>query len=111
MKTLELREYETATEEGYALSPEERMYLHRLSVLQKEEGKPHRFRFAELRNGLRLEAGSWVGVIQLDSLRIHILPKFRRDFDDLLRMIAFTEQIPFHMEHDTAGQLGRTSWN
>ena len=87
----------------YELSPEERDYLTSISMVNPKRPWEKRFYFDELRNGLRIQTLNWVGVIELDGVRIVIQPKFDEGFVSLVEMIAFVEDLPFHQWKDTSG--------
>ncbi|MZP30662.1 hypothetical protein GTO91_13165 [Heliobacterium undosum] len=94
--------------DDYHLSDAEREYLQGLSVVDGGKGREQRFFVRELRTGLHLEATSWVGVIELERIRIVIEPKFHRGFTSLLEMVAFIEGIPFHRKRETESAHGRS---
>ncbi|MDM5188881.1 hypothetical protein QUF99_16620 [Bacillus sp. DX4.1] len=52
---------------------------------------------------MRFEFFSSVGVLELDSCRIVVKPKFHNGFHDVIQMVLFTEDIPLSIEHDTKG--------
>ena len=80
-----LREWETRTFKGVSLSAADRALVDRLGA-----AKGKRIQIDELREGLRVSARSWVGVVRLDSVEIRILPKLAGDQLGLVRLIEFT---------------------
>lgn len=69
LRVLRLREWETKTFEGLFLSDAARAVARRLS-----EGEG-RLEIEELREGTRVTAHAWVGVVRLDSCEVRIVPK------------------------------------
>lgn len=107
---IEISEYSKRIIDGYHLSLEERDYLTTLSTIDKGESRDYRFHFEELRNGLKITSLSWVGVIELESIRIIIKPKFNNSFKSLIDMICFVEQIPFYEWKDTRAIKGKNNF-
>jgi 5-methylcytosine-specific restriction enzyme subunit McrC len=99
---IDMNEYDDLLIEDYELSLEERTYLQTLQTIKSPKFWEKRFTFDELRTGLRIRSQSWVGVIELERIRISIRPKFHNGFRSLLQMISFTEKLPFHMWHQTS---------
>ncbi|OOE12488.1 McrC family protein [Fictibacillus arsenicus] len=93
---------------NYELTQEERLYLVKSSIIHEKRPWEKRFYFDELKNGLRLQTQSWVGVIELEKARIVIQPKFNKGFTALLEMISFIEELPFYQWQDTDGAIGKT---
>jgi 5-methylcytosine-specific restriction enzyme subunit McrC len=93
---------------NYELTQEERLYLAKSSIIYEKRPWEKRFYFDELKNGLRLQTQSWVGVIELEKARIVIQPKFNKGFTALLEMISFIEELPFYQWQDTDGAIGKT---
>jgi 5-methylcytosine-specific restriction enzyme subunit McrC len=94
----------------YELSREEREYLTKTSIIHESKPWEKRFYFDELKKGLRIKTGSWVGVIELERARIVIQPKFNKGFTSLMDMISFTEELPFYRWQDTTGSMGKTNF-
>lgn len=103
-----LTEYDKKLLEGYYLTVEEREYLGAMSVVERDGGYEQRFSFQEWRTGLYLTTNSWVGVIELDGVRIAIKPKFNRGFAALVDMICFVQQIPFYAPRETSSETGKS---
>lgn len=106
LTAIQLSEYGETMIEGYELTDEERRYLQKLALIKSEDYWEKRFYFDELKGGLRLRATSWVGVIELERVRVSIRPKFNHGFQSLLRMIGFVEKLPFHVWHPTSASWG-----
>ncbi|MBI4590253.1 MAG: hypothetical protein HY725_15580 [Candidatus Rokubacteria bacterium] len=82
---LALEEWQSRTLEGVTLTPPERRLVARL---QAEEH--HRLGIDELRQGLRVTATSWVGVVRFEQFDLHITPKLAGNNLGLLELIEFT---------------------
>ncbi|MCL6603993.1 MAG: McrC family protein [Paenibacillus sp.] len=101
---IEMKEFDDRLIEGYELSLDERAYLQSLATIKSPAYWEKRFIFDELRTGLRIRSQSWVGVIELERVRISIRPKFDQGFCSLLSMISFTEKLPFYSWHQTSAE-------
>lgn len=101
-----ITEYQQKLLEGYQLTAEERDYLTALSVIDRGSGLERRFSFQEWRAGLHIETYSWVGVIDMEHVRIIIWPKFNRGFEALVDMICFVQRIPFYQPRKTSSDIG-----
>jgi 5-methylcytosine-specific restriction enzyme subunit McrC len=77
-----LREWEDRTFEGVRLSPDGRLLAARLAG-----GGESRLEVTELREGLRVRARSWVGVVRLDGVEIRVVPKLAGDQLGLVRLL------------------------
>lgn len=107
MKTLvETSEY-SDFQIKYNLSPRERSYLNGLACKDDGQERAYRFHFEEFHNILKFKTLSWVGVIELESVRIEIRPKFNRGFTSLVDLICFINRLPFHRWHDTEAVYDR----
>jgi 5-methylcytosine-specific restriction enzyme subunit McrC len=96
--------------EDYELSADEREYLTRTSIIHEAKPWEKRFYFDELKNGVRIKTQSWVGVIELDRVRIIIQPKFNKGFSSLIDMISFIENLPFYQWEDSMGTMHKTDF-
>jgi 5-methylcytosine-specific restriction enzyme subunit McrC len=92
--TFELEEWQNLLIEGEALSPADRRLKHEL-----ETGGEGRLLVDELRAGIRVTAGSWVGVVRFERFEVRVVPKLARDNLGLVEMIQF------------AGGLDALRWN
>lgn len=95
---------------GYELSREEREYLTKTSIIHESRPWERRFYFDELRSGVRIKTQSWVGVIELEKVRIIIQPKFNKGFTSLIDMISFIEDLPIYQWEDTSGTIDKTNF-
>ena len=77
-----LTEWSEAMLPGVVLSPAGRSLAARLAA----RGEP-RLQVDELREGLRIRARSWVGVVRLDDVEIRIAPKLAGDHLGLVRLL------------------------
>jgi len=77
-----LREWEDRTFEGVRLSPEGHLLAARLAG-----GGEGRLEVTELREGLRVRARSWVGVVRLGGVEIRVVPKLAGDQLGLVRLL------------------------
>jgi len=91
----------------YRLSPQERAYLNSLACKDDNQERKYRFHFEEFHNILRFNTLSWVGVIELESLRIEIRPKFDERFTSLIDLICFVNRLPFHRWQDNQAVYAR----
>ncbi|MCH6265344.1 McrC family protein [Neobacillus citreus] len=105
-----LSEYADIQIADYELTPDERDYLTRTSIIRDTKPWERRFYFDELKTGLRIKTQSWVGVIELDKMRIVIQPKFNKGFTDLIDMISFIEDLPFYQWEDSLGTLDKSDF-
>ena len=62
----------------------------------------------ELKHGVRFKTVSYVGTIELSTCTIFIQPKFNEGFYDVMRMIAFTEQIPFTITRSNQSSFSKS---
>ena len=83
-----LSEWKEETFGGVTLSSADRTLVKRL----RESGEG-RVQIDELRDGLRVRARSWVGVIRLETVEIRIVPKLAGDQLGLVRLLEFTSGI------------------
>ncbi len=79
-----LCEWETRSYEGIQLSQGDRELLDTLGVF--DDG---RLRVDELKNGVRVGATSWVGIVRLETLEIRIFPKLAGDRLQFARFLEF----------------------
>ncbi|WP_066174429.1 McrC family protein [Bacillus marinisedimentorum] len=106
-----LREYSDEFHlSDYVLSPDEREYLTKISIIHESRPWERRFYFDELQNGMRIKTQSWVGVIELNDVRIVIQPKFNETFSALTDMILFAEDLPYYQMERTAGDINKTNF-
>jgi len=70
------------------LSPQDRALATRLG----DEGEG-RVQIEELREGLRIRARSWIGVIRLKTVEIRILPKLAGDHLGLVQLLEFASGL------------------
>lgn len=77
-----LREWEDRTFEGVRLSPDGRLLAARLAGTGES-----RLEVTELREGLRVRARSWVGVVRLDGVEIRVVPKLAGDQLGLVKLV------------------------
>lgn len=78
-------EWKTVTEKGLYLSTADRALLTRLAAQDDD-----RLVIDELREGVRVTARSWVGVIRFDHFDVCVEPKLAGDNVGLVNMIAYT---------------------
>lgn len=83
-KSVCLIEYTSTVIAQYRLSDEERDYLTRLAYIKSENVREQRFYFDELTTDLKILTLSWVGVVELATVRITIQPKFNNGFESLI---------------------------
>ena len=83
-----LREWETRSFRGVRLSSADRALVERLG--DAGEG---RLQIDELRDGLRVRARSWIGVVRLETVEIRIVPKLAGDHLGLVRLLEFTSGL------------------
>ena len=83
-----LSEWTEKTHPGVELSPAGRRFAAHLVA----EGEP-RIYVDELRDGLRVCARSWVGVVRLDSVEIRVIPKLAGNHLGLVRLLEFVSGL------------------
>jgi len=72
------------------LSREDRIYLNQIRFAE-ETGQP-RFKIKEAAAGIYLTPLSYVGVIQLENIKINIRPRFDENFSKLIQLLSFCRQ-------------------
>jgi 5-methylcytosine-specific restriction enzyme subunit McrC len=97
METYVVAEYGSLNIKDYVLTEKEREYLN--NMMRLSTAPP--FKWYEMRNGLHFEFSSWIGVLELERVRIVIKPKFNRGFHDVVDMLLFCEDLPLSYEHTT----------
>jgi 5-methylcytosine-specific restriction enzyme subunit McrC len=94
---LPLAEWQTRKVPGLGLDPADAALIERLSPRVAIEG---------LADGIRVRATSWVGVVRLRQLEVHISPKLVGENLGLLRLLEWTTGLDalgaVHREHDLA---------
>lgn len=83
-----VEEWKTRELPGITLSGEDRRLCERLG-----SGSGPKLEILELRDGLRIRAFSWVGVVELSGLRIRIEPKLAGDHVGVARLLDWTAGI------------------
>ena len=91
----------------YTLNQQERNYMQALSLFENGSSNNSRFEYFEGNGILQLKTKSWVGIIELDSIRIEIRPKFNEGFSALIDMICFINNLPYYLWHDTKTEYYR----
>lgn len=89
----------------YELTNDERNYLQDISCIHKNTPWEQRFYFDELRTGLRIKTTSYVGVIELENIRIIIQPKFDKQFDKVMDMMLFAKGHALWKQVKTTGSV------
>jgi len=84
VQVVSLREWEPAFVSGLHLSPEERTLADQLAA-----GPEARLRIDSLRDGTRIVASSWVGVVRFEHVEIRVAPKLAGGTLGLVGMIDF----------------------
>jgi 5-methylcytosine-specific restriction enzyme subunit McrC len=82
---VQLTEWEARELEGVSLTERDRKLAE--DLVRTEGGK---LSVTELRSGLRIEARSWVGVVQFERFAVRIVPKLAGENLGLVRLIEFT---------------------
>lgn len=108
-KVIKLSEYSEALL-PISLTDEDRIYLHEASLINEKRPWEKRFYVDELINGVRLKTTSFVGTIEISSYRIIIQPKFKNNFVDVMKMIAFSEDDPFTVNRETKVSLEKSDF-
>lgn len=106
-KTYYVQEYETL----YMTEQLSEIDLQQLNQLArtKEDGEQYRFMVDELKEQMRLQFTSYVGVIELETIRIVIQPKFDATFERLTDMIAFSQTGIVLQMNGGQGQIGENT--
>src|SRR4051794_5694450 len=83
------------------LTDADRHYIAEAATIHPNKPWEKRFFIDELKTGVRVQTTSYVGTIELSHARIIIQPKFSDAFLGVMKMLAFTEGIPFSMASET----------
>lgn len=83
-----LTEWTSRVYEGVTLAPEDRTVVEKSAASGDD-----RLQIEELRQGLRVRARSWVGVVRLPTVEIRIVPKVTRDQLGLVRLIEYASGL------------------
>lgn len=105
MDTYVTSEYETLKITDYKLTEKDRQYLTK--IILSSQIPP--FQWYELRQGFQIVCTSFVGVIELEGIRIVIKPKFNNGFHGLIEMLLFSEGLPLALEHEASGHYDTNS--
>ncbi|WP_336046964.1 McrC family protein [Solibacillus ferritrahens] len=84
------------------LSDEDRHYITKAATIHPNKPWEKRFFLDELKSGVRIQTTSYVGTIELSNCRIIIQPKFSDAFKGVMKMLAFTEGLPFSMSTESS---------
>ncbi len=84
-KTIRLNEWQTVTEPSLRLTDADKKVVNQLAG----DGEERCLIIKELREGLQIEARSWVGVIRFTDFDICVEPKLTGDNMDLLEMVEY----------------------
>ena len=83
-----LTEWTGRVYEGVALTPDDRVFVDKLSASAED-----RLQIEELRQGLRVRTRSWVGVVRLPTVEIRVVPKVTGDLLGLVRLIEYASGL------------------
>lgn len=102
----ELREWDAKEIPGINLSGSDRALVRRLG----DEGKG-RLQVDELRDGVRVSARSWVGIVRLETVEIRIFPKLAGDHLGLVRLLEVTSGVEglWRLESESAIEVAGDS--
>jgi 5-methylcytosine-specific restriction enzyme subunit McrC len=84
----DITEWKECFQEGFYLTPKDRMFMDKLSATKKGALKVD-----ELRNGTRFSATSWVGVVRFEQLELHIIPKLAGENQGLIRLLHYSSGL------------------
>lgn len=84
------------------LSDEDRHYIMKVATIHPNTPWDKRFFLDELKTGVRIQTTSYVGTIELSNCRIIVQPKFSDAFKGVMKMLAFTEGLPFSMKTESS---------
>lgn len=101
-----LQEFTEQVIPAYYLTNQERCYLKEIASIHNNKPWEQRFYFDELREGLRIRTTSFVGIIDLEHLRIIIQPKFDPTFTEVVDMMLFAKGNAKWSERQSIGQAG-----
>lgn len=94
---VQIPEWHTRVLPGVALDDDDRRLCERLT-------SSRRLIVDELVSGLRVTARSWVGVVQLSSVRLHVVPKLAGEHLGVVRMVDWSSGLnalkALDAEHD-----------
>lgn len=85
---LQLREWESRSQPGVVLSPRDRLLAERLGG-----GGDGRLVVEELREGVRVRASSWIGVVRFEHFEVRVDPKLAGDSLCVVQMLEATAGI------------------
>jgi len=85
---LTLSENDTVVVPGMHLTKEERAFVDGLK--SPEYGN---LNIDEMRDGLRIKATSWVGVIRLPTFEVHVIPKLDAGFTGLVELVDYVDDL------------------
>ncbi|WP_394190945.1 McrC family protein [Paenisporosarcina quisquiliarum] len=105
---IKIQEYNERLIMGYECSEIDRSYLRHYATIHKNTPWEQRFYFDELKDGLRIRTTSFVGLIELERLRIIIQPKFDDTFTEVINMALFANGRPFWSEVETRGSMEKS---
>lgn len=104
-----LQEYNEHFISGYHLTAQERNYLKEYASIHPNTAWEQRFFFDELRDGLRIRTTSYVGIVELERLRIVIQPKFDPTFTKVIDMMLFAQGNAKWSQLQTVGSSGHNN--
>ncbi|MEK4083761.1 McrC family protein [Psychrobacillus sp. FSL K6-1415] len=104
-----LQEYNEHFISGYHLTTQERNYLKEYAYIHTNKPWEQRFFVDELREGLRVRTTSYVGIIELERLRIIIQPKFDPTFAQVIDMMLYAQGNAKWWEQQTVGSAGHNN--
>ena len=104
-----LQEYNEHFIPGYHLTEQERNNLKEYACIHRNKPWEQRFFVDELRDGLRIKTTSYVGIIELERLRILIQPKFDPTFTQVIDMMLFAQGHAKWSEQQTIGNAGHNN--
>lgn len=88
------------------LTKEDRVFLNEV---QGEDATP-RFYLKEVKDGIQVKPLNYVGVIQLDKVKINIFPRFSNRFRGLMQMLAFCHGLEYdYYKCKTRGETGESN--
>lgn len=83
-----MAEWQTKTLSGFALTSQDRQVAENLKG--QNSG---RLDIDEMRDGIRIRARSWVGVVQFQTFELRVLPKLAGDNAGLVEMLSLTSGL------------------
>lgn len=88
LQVKEMSEWQSAVVENVYLSPGDRLLAGRLT-----SGESGRLGIDELKSGVRITAGSWVGVVRFEQFEVRVIPKLAGENLGLVKLFDYAGNL------------------